>query len=193
MLRQTFLLLDNTKKGRRPPLKPRGMSCRANSPTLVSPFTVHFWVSQFGWQQWFMKRAWFPLGPASMIRSWRNKKKQNTGLHQACGLHYQSSILQSSVVYRVFVAFSLREGVGSFQEYRSHYVSTMFSASVWETNLEYKEKAWVWERDYAMPAACTITVSHGDGKPKSQLWLHFSKLHKVTTRGSMWNSKCKAD
>lgn len=54
--------------------RPLGISCRANSPTLVSPFTVHFWVSQFGWQQWFMKRAWFPLGPASMIRSWKSTR-----------------------------------------------------------------------------------------------------------------------
>lgn len=59
-------------------LKPLGMSCRANKPTLVSPFTVHFWVSQFGWQQWFMKRAWLPLGPASMIRSWKKKKLQTS-------------------------------------------------------------------------------------------------------------------
>lgn len=56
-------------EGRSMSVKPWGMSCRANRPTRVSPFTVHFWVSQFGWQQWFMKRAWFPLGPASMTRS----------------------------------------------------------------------------------------------------------------------------
>ena len=44
------------------------MSRRANSPTLASPFTVHFCVSQLGSQLWFMKRDQFPFGPASMIR-----------------------------------------------------------------------------------------------------------------------------
>lgn len=72
-------------------VKPWGMSCRANSPTLVSPFTVHFWVSQFGWQLWFMKRAWFPLGPASIIRSWNNKIQ--FCLHTEFNLHYQSSAM----------------------------------------------------------------------------------------------------
>lgn len=50
-------------------VSPLGTSSKAKRPTLVSPLTVHFWVSQLGWQQWFMKRAWLPLGPASMIRS----------------------------------------------------------------------------------------------------------------------------
>lgn len=53
---------------------PAATSTRANSPTRVSPLTVHFCVSQFGWQQWFMKRASFPFGPASMIRSWHTTK-----------------------------------------------------------------------------------------------------------------------
>lgn len=35
---------------------PAGMSHTANSPTRVSPFTVHLRVSQLGWQLWFMKR-----------------------------------------------------------------------------------------------------------------------------------------
>jgi len=45
------------------------MSFLANNPTLVSPFTVHFWVSQLGSHEWFMKREKFPFGPASMMRS----------------------------------------------------------------------------------------------------------------------------
>lgn len=35
---------------------PAGISHTANRPTRVSPFTVHFRVSQFGWQLWFIKR-----------------------------------------------------------------------------------------------------------------------------------------
>ena len=62
---------------------PWGMSWMANSPTRVSPFTVHFCVSQLGWQQWFMKRAWFPLGPASMIRSYG-------GSGESIQIHYAS-------------------------------------------------------------------------------------------------------
>lgn len=50
---------------------PAATSTSAKSPTRVSPFTVHFWVSQFGWQLWFMNLAWFPFGPASMMRSYR--------------------------------------------------------------------------------------------------------------------------
>ena len=44
----------------------------ANSPTRMSPLTFHFWVSQLGWQLWFMKRLIFPRGPASItLQQWK--------------------------------------------------------------------------------------------------------------------------
>ncbi|TNN66846.1 hypothetical protein EYF80_022915 [Liparis tanakae] len=52
-----------------PENSPASMSKRAKSPMRTSPFTVHFWVSQFGLQLWFMKRDEFPFGPASITRS----------------------------------------------------------------------------------------------------------------------------
>ena len=43
------------------------MSDKANKPTRISPLTIHFWVSQLGSQQWFIKRHKLPLGPASIV------------------------------------------------------------------------------------------------------------------------------
>lgn len=48
---------------------PVSMSQRAKSPMCTSPFTVHFCVSQFGLQLWFINRDRFPFCPASMTRS----------------------------------------------------------------------------------------------------------------------------
>lgn len=40
----------------------------------TSPFTVHFWVSQFGLQLWFINRDEFPFGPASITRSYKESR-----------------------------------------------------------------------------------------------------------------------
>lgn len=55
---------------------PASMSQSAKSPMRTSPFTVHFCVSQFGLQLWFIKRAEFPLGPASITRSCEGRTKE---------------------------------------------------------------------------------------------------------------------
>lgn len=52
-----------------------GMSLMANSPTRLMQFTVHFWVAQLGSHEWFIKRARFPLGPASMMKSFSTPRK----------------------------------------------------------------------------------------------------------------------
>ena len=49
---------------------PASTSQRVKRPMRTSPFTVHFWVSQFGLQLWFMNREEFPFGPASITRSY---------------------------------------------------------------------------------------------------------------------------
>lgn len=52
---------------------PASISQRANSPMRTSPFTVHFCVSQFGLQLWFINRDEFPFGPASITRSFKKR------------------------------------------------------------------------------------------------------------------------
>lgn len=52
---------------------PVSMSQRAKSPMCTSPFTVHFCVSQFGLQLWFINRDKLPFCAASMTRSYEAK------------------------------------------------------------------------------------------------------------------------
>ena len=47
--------------------QPAAMSSMLKIPTLTSPLTFHFCVSQFGWQLWLINRAKLPCRPASMI------------------------------------------------------------------------------------------------------------------------------
>lgn len=53
---------------------PASISQSAKSPMRTSPFTVHFWVSQFGLQLWFINRDEFPFGPASITRSCEERR-----------------------------------------------------------------------------------------------------------------------
>lgn len=57
---------------------PASISQRAKSPMRTSPFTVHFCVSQFGLQLWFINRDEFPFGPASITRSYEVKTHVKT-------------------------------------------------------------------------------------------------------------------
>lgn len=52
---------------------PVSISQRAKSPMWTSPFTVHFCVSQFGLQLWFINRDKFPFRLASITRSYEGK------------------------------------------------------------------------------------------------------------------------
>lgn len=63
---------------------PASMSQRAKIPIRTSPFTVHFWVSQFGLQLWLINRDEFPFGPASMTRSYREDVSIKTPEFRKC-------------------------------------------------------------------------------------------------------------
>ena len=60
------------------------MSSTAKSPIRISPKTVHFWVSQLGWNEWFMNLDKLPLGPASMIRLVSNVMKWYVSSPASC-------------------------------------------------------------------------------------------------------------
>lgn len=48
----------------------------------TSPLTVHFCVSQFGLQLWFINRDELPFGPASITRSYKGEMERWTLRHQ---------------------------------------------------------------------------------------------------------------
>lgn len=74
---------------------PASMSQSAKSPIRTSPFTVHFCVSQFGLQLWFINRAEFPLGPASITRSCEARTKVK--IHDNLGIAHWGSLVRVSL------------------------------------------------------------------------------------------------
>lgn len=74
---------------------PASMSQSAKSPMRTSPFTVHFCVSQFGLQLWFINRAEFPLGPASITRSCEGRTKAK--IHENLGIAHWGSLARVSL------------------------------------------------------------------------------------------------